>query len=185
MKAHGNCTPCAQWDQRRHTTGRATQAFDPHQASRLGFAKGKLTIALALPRRVMTPVVKFVKEAELGSVLDERNDDDLQLHRLPIYERCSIASGRHDAVRYVRASVRRTDGIPEDSRERNGGFCSRCGTAIYSTSVGDDPKVYNVRVGALRQRNELVPRRQLFVRSQQSWINDLNSIQKFDKMPTP
>ena len=65
------------------------------------------------------------------------------------------------------------------------GFCSRCGTAIYSTSVGDDPKVYNVRVGALRQRNELVPRRQLFVRSQQSLINNLTSIQKFDKMPTP
>jgi hypothetical protein len=64
------------------------------------------------------------------------------------------------------------------------GFCSRCGTAIYSTSVGDDPKVYNVRVGALRQRYELVPRRQPFARSQQSWINDLNSIQKFDKMPT-
>jgi len=64
-------------------------------------------------------------------------------------------------------------------------FCSRCGTTIYSTSVGDDPKVYNVRVGALRQRNELVPRRQLFVRSQLSWINDLTSIQKFDKMPTP
>jgi len=38
----------------------------------LGFAKGNLTIALALPRRVMTPVVKFVKEAELGSVLDDQ-----------------------------------------------------------------------------------------------------------------
>jgi hypothetical protein len=51
--------------------------------------------------------------------------------------------------------------------------------------VGDDPKAYNVRVGALRQRNELVPRRQLFVRSQQSWINNLNSIRKFDKIPAP
>jgi hypothetical protein len=65
------------------------------------------------------------------------------------------------------------------------GFCPRCGTALYSTSDGDDPKVYNVRVGALRQRNELVPRRQLFVRSQQEWVNNLNSILKFDKMPPP
>ena len=47
------------------------------------------------------------------------------------------------------------------------GFCPRCGSAIYSTSDGDDPKAYNIRVGALRQRNELVPRKQLFVRSQQ------------------
>ena len=53
------------------------------------------------------------------------------------------------------------------------GFCPNCGTAIFSTSVGDDPKAYNVRVGVLRQRNELVPRRQVFVRSQQAWVNEL------------
>ena len=38
-------------------------------------------------------------------------------------------------------------------------------------------------VGALRQRDELVPRQQLFVRSQLAWVNDLNSIPKFDGMP--
>ncbi len=65
------------------------------------------------------------------------------------------------------------------------GFCPRCGTAIYSTSDGDDPKAYNIRVGVLRQRNELVPRRQAFVRSQQLWVTDLDSILKFEKMPPP
>jgi hypothetical protein len=64
-------------------------------------------------------------------------------------------------------------------------FCPECGTALYSTSAGDDPKPYNVRVGVLSQRYELVPRRQIFVRSQQAWIHDLSSIQKFDKMPPP
>jgi hypothetical protein len=63
------------------------------------------------------------------------------------------------------------------------GFCPQCGTAIYSTTVGDDPKVYNIRLGALRQRNELVPRRQVFARSQQAWVNDLEAIPKFEKMP--
>jgi hypothetical protein len=65
------------------------------------------------------------------------------------------------------------------------GFCPRCGSAIYSTSVGDDPKAYNVRVGVVRQRYELVPRKQLFVCSQQAWINNIDSIPKFDKMPPP
>ena len=65
------------------------------------------------------------------------------------------------------------------------GFCPLCGTALYSTSDGDDPKAYNVRVGALRQRNQLVPRRQLFVRSQQTWVHNLNSVLKFDRMPPP
>jgi hypothetical protein len=59
-------------------------------------------------------------------------------------------------------------------------FCPHCGTALYSTSSGDEPKTYSVRLGALRQRNELVPRRQIFVRSQQPWVNDLNSIPQFD-----
>jgi hypothetical protein len=53
------------------------------------------------------------------------------------------------------------------------GFCPQCGTALYATSVGDEPKAYNVRLGSLRQRNQLVPRRQIFVRSQQAWVNDL------------
>jgi hypothetical protein len=62
-------------------------------------------------------------------------------------------------------------------------FCPRCGTAIYATSTVDEPKAYNVRIGVVRQRNELVPRGQIFVRSQQPWVNDLNSIQKFECMP--
>jgi hypothetical protein len=52
-------------------------------------------------------------------------------------------------------------------------FCPRCGTAIYSTTVGDDPKAYNIRLDAVRQRNELVPRRQIFARSQQAWVTTL------------
>jgi hypothetical protein len=63
------------------------------------------------------------------------------------------------------------------------GFCPHCGTALYSTTVGNEPKTYNVRVGSLRQRSELVPRRQLFVRSQQGWVNDVSSIPKFEAMP--
>ncbi len=65
------------------------------------------------------------------------------------------------------------------------GFCPRCGTALYATSAGDEPKAYNVRVGSLRQRNELVPRRQIFVRSRQPWVDDLSSMRKFDGMPSP
>jgi hypothetical protein len=63
------------------------------------------------------------------------------------------------------------------------GFCPRCGTALYSTTVGSDPKAYNLRLGALRQRYELVPRRQLFVSSQQAWVNNLDPMSKFHKMP--
>ena len=62
-------------------------------------------------------------------------------------------------------------------------FCPRCGSALYSTSIGDGPKVYNVRVGALSQRNQLIPHRQIFVRSQQGWVNNLGAMPKFEAMP--
>ena len=71
----------------------------------------------------------------------------------------------------------------ESGRKRAQAFCPVCGTPIYATSTGDEPKAYNVRLGAVRQRNELLPRRQIFVCSQQSWVHGLNSIPKFDRMP--
>ena len=43
----------------------------------------------------------------------------------------------------------------ESGNVRLQAFCPHCGTAIYATSTGDEPKAYNVRLGALRQRNEL------------------------------
>ena len=71
----------------------------------------------------------------------------------------------------------------DSGRVRIQAFCPRCGTAIYAASIGYEPKAYNIRLGALRQCNELVPRRQVFVRSQQTWVNDLISIPKFDGPP--
>ena len=44
-------------------------------------------------------------------------------------------------------------------------FCPDCGTQIYSTSVGDGPKVYNIRTGTIRQRDKLIPMRQAWNRS--------------------
>jgi hypothetical protein len=56
--------------------------------------------------------------------------------------------------------------IADSGNVRVQGFCPQCGTALYATSIDDDPKAYNVRLGAVRQRNELVPRRQiLFARN--------------------
>jgi hypothetical protein len=72
----------------------------------------------------------------------------------------------------------------DSGKVRLQGFCPCCGTALYATSPGDEPKAYNVRIGSVRQRDELVPRRQIFVRSQQAWVDELSSIRKFDGMPS-
>lgn len=51
-------------------------------------------------------------------------------------------------------------------------FCADCGSPIYATSVGEGPKVYGIRVGTLRQRAELPPKRQIWHRSALPWVRD-------------
>ena len=69
----------------------------------------------------------------------------------------------------------------ESGAKRPQGFCPECGTSIYSTSVGEEPKIFNVRVGTIRQRAALRPTAQYWCRSAQSWITDLASIRQFAK----
>ena len=57
-------------------------------------------------------------------------------------------------------------------------FCPECGSPIYSTSEGDGPKVYSIRVGTSRQRHELVPRAQIWCRSAQPWLSDIGALPK-------
>ncbi|TGS52314.1 GFA family protein, partial [Mesorhizobium sp. M3A.F.Ca.ET.201.01.1.1] len=45
-----------------------------------------------------------------------------------------------------------------------------CGSHLYATSVGDGPKVYGVRTGTARQRDQLVPRTQYWHRSALHWL---------------
>jgi hypothetical protein len=61
-------------------------------------------------------------------------------------------------------------------------FCPKCGSPIYSTTPGDGVQPsYTVRVGILRQRDELVPRRQNWFRSARSWVTGLATVPKSDK----
>ncbi|HEX9811792.1 MAG TPA: GFA family protein [Burkholderiales bacterium] len=61
-------------------------------------------------------------------------------------------------------------------------FCPECGTPIYSAAP-TDPKIFSIRAGTARQRNDLVPKRQIWSRSAQSWIMALASVDRFDEQP--
>lgn len=64
----------------------------------------------------------------------------------------------------------------ESGTKRLQTFCPECGSPIYSTSEDDGPKVYSIRVGTSRQRNELVPQAQIWCRSAQPWIADIGAL---------
>ena len=64
----------------------------------------------------------------------------------------------------------------ENGNERIMGFCGRCGTHLYATDAGDGPRVYGLRVPTSQQLEQLVPKRQLWHRSQPSWLRDIDAI---------
>ena len=71
----------------------------------------------------------------------------------------------------------------ESGTKRPQAFCPECGTPIYSTTTGEGSKVHSIRLGTVRQRDEFVPKLQLWFRSAQHWLTDLDSIPKIDKQP--
>jgi hypothetical protein len=61
-------------------------------------------------------------------------------------------------------------------------FCGTCGAPIYSTTVGEGVQPsYTVRVGILRQRDQLMPRRQIWYRSHRQWVTELAKVPTAEK----
>jgi hypothetical protein len=71
----------------------------------------------------------------------------------------------------------------ESGKAREQTFCPDCGTPIYSAPAGAGAKAVGLRVGTIRQRDQLIPSDQYWFRSSQAWLGDLPTIKKRDKQP--
>jgi hypothetical protein len=69
----------------------------------------------------------------------------------------------------------------ESGNKRIQAFCPECGTAIYSAAAGHAPEVLMIRVGTIRQRNDLPPKAQYWWRSAQTWVTELGSLRRVEK----
>lgn len=70
----------------------------------------------------------------------------------------------------------------ESGQPRVQAFCGACGSPIYSTTVGEGVQSsYNLRVGILRQRGQLTPRRHVWWRSSLRWVTQLGELPKHEK----
>lgn len=68
----------------------------------------------------------------------------------------------------------------ESGNHREQAFCPDCGSPIYASAVGGTPPL-SIRVGTIRQRDQLIPRKQVWYRSAQRWLLDLGSAAKHEK----
>lgn len=60
-------------------------------------------------------------------------------------------------------------------------FCADCGSHLWVTGVGEGPKVYGIRVGTARQRDQLKPTRQVWHRSALNWVDRIGDLPAAEK----
>jgi hypothetical protein len=70
--------------------------------------------------------------------------------------------------------------MAESGNPRLMAFCSTCGTHVYGTTEGDDPKTYSLRVGTMAQASELRPVARVWCRSAPEWVDDLASLHRIE-----
>ncbi len=68
----------------------------------------------------------------------------------------------------------------ESGNARAQAFCGTCGTPIYASDV-QHPAVYNLRIGAIAERAQLKPRRQIWCRSALDWVQNLGGMEMHEK----
>jgi hypothetical protein len=71
----------------------------------------------------------------------------------------------------------------ESGAKRLQAFCEHCGTSIYATTEVDQ-KVFGLRVGALDQRQQLVPQKQIWCDSAMPWLGNISNLPSVAKQPT-
>lgn len=67
----------------------------------------------------------------------------------------------------------------DSGRKRAHAFCPDCGAPVYASAI-NDPPTYSLRVGCLRQRAELPPRKRIWCRSALDWSINLEKVAQVD-----
>lgn len=88
--------------------------------------------------------------------------------------RVSVPAARDD-FHLTRGTPRIYIKIADSGARRAQAFCASCGTPIYA-SAAEEPQVFNLRVGAIHERAQLTPRRQIWCASAQPWCADLGPL---------
>ena len=90
---------------------------------------------------------------------------------------------REDAFRLLSGEPKIYVKTAESGNKRPQAFCPECGTHIYAVAIGAGPKIYAIRAGSIRQRDQIVPRTQWWSRSALPWLAQAGLMQTFEKQP--
>ena len=69
----------------------------------------------------------------------------------------------------------------EDGSKREQAFCPECGSPLYAAPVGKAASQFiGIRLGAIKQRDKLSPKKQIWCRSALNWVQDLSNVPKIE-----
>ena len=66
--------------------------------------------------------------------------------------------------------------VAESGNKRVQAFCPECGTQLYATEAEGAPKVLNLRLGCIDQREQLPPLTQIWGESAMPWLEAIHSV---------
>ena len=93
----------------------------------------------------------------------------------------TIVSAPEETFRFLTGEPKIYVKTGDSGAQRPQAFCPNCGSPIYATSVGEGPKIFGIRVGTVRQRDQLRPKAQYWYRSAHDWVTDLASMRQIEK----
>lgn len=89
----------------------------------------------------------------------------------------TVALTKPGTFRLLSGAVQTYVKTADSGARRHQGFCPECGSPIYSTSEGSEPRVYSLRLGTCTQRAKLRPAAQIWCNSALPWLGDLAAIE--------
>jgi len=90
----------------------------------------------------------------------------------------TVAPAKEGTFEITSGNLKMYEKTAEDGSIRIQSFCPDCGTPIYSSPPQGTPGFFGIRVGAVKQRDQLVPKNQIWTRSSQTWTQDLSHMPK-------
>lgn len=64
----------------------------------------------------------------------------------------------------------------DSGTRRRHSFCAHCGAPVASTADSDTPPFYSLRVGCLRERAELPPKKRIWCKSALAWAQNVGGL---------
>jgi hypothetical protein len=88
----------------------------------------------------------------------------------------TVARTTPGSFHLLKGTLKNFQKTAESGNRRSLAFCPECGTSIYGGPGDGEEGPMSVRVGTLRQRDQLRPRVQVWARSAQPWVEELGEI---------